>query len=188
VMRGEVPDLQPVFNDRNAVAVTAGMAAHQGDAHTLLRLWHAQAGVTEITRYTALVPAPAAQTAVWDGTGPAGDNFPLEAGGFLWVKFGATRILDLGDGACSPLHLGPGTHVFGYSCFPDDYSAYRILRELGPGRATAVRALDAETGRWSAAAVVDGGIVGEDFRVPQVSVLMIELAAAADPWTPGEAP
>lgn len=185
VMVGTLPDLLPVFNNRNAVAVTAGMAAHQGDAYTLLRLWNQEAGVTAVTRYTQLLPQPLAETVTWEGTAPAGPNFVLEPGAFLWVKFDATAILDLGGGACGSLSLSAGTNVFGYACFPDRYTAYRLIRELGTARVAALRVLDAETGNWRAAAVVDGRIVGEDFAIEPICVLMVEMLEPLDPWTPG---
>ncbi|MHB8766164.1 MAG: FlgD immunoglobulin-like domain containing protein, partial [Deferrisomatales bacterium] len=185
VMTGTLPDLQPVFHNRNAVAVTSGMAAHQVDAHTLLRLWNREAGVTELTRYTRLVPEPVAETATWSGGAPAGPNFPLQAGAFLWVKFGATAVLDLGVGQCGALDLAAGVNALGYACFPDRYTAYGLIRELGVAPVSALRVLDADSGSWRTAAVVDGRIVGEDFAVPPIAVLMLEMAAPVDGWRPG---
>ncbi|MDF1554171.1 MAG: FlgD immunoglobulin-like domain containing protein [Deferrisomatales bacterium] len=185
VQSGSLPDLQPVFRERNLVAITAGMAAHQVDAHTLLGLWNREAGVTELTRYTALVPNPVAETVTWQGGGPVGANFALEAGSFLWVKFATVEVLDLGQGECDTLHLAAGANAFGYACFPDHYSAYQLIRELGQDRVVGLRLLDAETGSWRAVSVVDGRIVGEDFPIPGVSVLLLELSAPADPWAPG---
>ena len=131
VMAGPVPDLQPVFNNRNTVAVTRGMIDTQADAYTLLGLWNAQAGVSEITRYTSLLPQPVAESATWSSGGPVGTNFALEAGSFLWVRFNDEKILDLGQSSCTALSLAAGINVFSYACFPDSYSAYRLILELG---------------------------------------------------------
>lgn len=188
VMAGPVPDLQPVFNNRNTVAVTQGMVDNQGDAYTLLELWNSQAGVLELTRYTSLLPQPAAETVTWSGSGPAGTNFTLERGDFLWVGFNQTHILDLGNRTCEPLTLVAGTNVFSYTCFPDHYSAYRLVRELGAANVQALRVLDAKTGRWQAAVVSDGQVVGADFNIPSVAVLMLELNSALGEWRPGETP
>jgi hypothetical protein len=187
VMAGPVPDLHPVFNNRNTVAVTDGMRRNQTDAYTLLRLWHEQAGVTEITRYTALMPQPTADTVTWSGGGPVGTNFPLEEGSFLWVRFDAVRILDLGQSTCRALDLPMGTNVFSYACFPDHYSAYRLIRDLGETAVSGLRTLDSQTGRWQAAAFADGRIIGEDFPIAPIGVLMLDLNQPVTQWRPGEA-
>lgn len=187
VMAGPVPDLFPVFNNRNTVAVTGGMVDHMGDAYTLLELWNKEAGVSEITRYTSLLPTPVAQTVSWSGSAPQGENFPLEAGRFFWVKFNNTHILDLGNSSCTDLAPEVGTSAFSYACFPDQYSAHQLIREIGISTIKAVRVLDARTGRWRAASVQGGQITGEDFSIPRVSVLMLDLNSSIGPWRPGEA-
>lgn len=185
-MIGTLPDLQPVFDNLNTVAVTTGMAARLPDAHQLLRVWNREAGITGITRYTALLPQPVAETVSWEGGQPSGDNFTLEPGGFLWVKFGDMKILDLGTTECAAIGLASGTNVFSYSCFPDRFSAYGLIRELGPENVRALRLLDAETGRWVVATVVGGAISGEDFTIPQIAVLMLDMSVPISDWRPGE--
>jgi beta propeller repeat protein len=186
VMTGSLPDLQPVFNNRNTVAVTEGMLSNQGDAYTLLKLWNEQAGVSEITRYTTLLPQPVAESVSWISGAPVGDNFTLEAGSFLWVKFNDTNILDLGEGTCTSLNLVAGPNMFSYSCFPDHYSAFRLIRELGTANINALRVLDSDTGRWQTASVVNSQIVGEDFRIQSVAVLMLDMINPVPSWKPGE--
>ena len=186
VMTATVPDLQPVFGNANAVAVTAGAAANQPDAYALLRRWNAEAGVTALTRYTQLVPEPVSETVTWSGGAPTGANFPLEPGTFLWARFGSSRILDLGPSQCDALNLATGTNVLAYPCFPDGYTAYRLVRDLGEANVAAVRALDAERGNWLAAAVTGGQIAGEDFAIPRVGVVLIELTVPVGPWRPAE--
>jgi len=190
VMIGNVPDLQPVFNNQNTVAVTAGMASFQQDAYTLLALWNEQAGISSITLYTSLLEAeePVAETVTWEGGHPVGNNFTLEPGRFLWVKFDTTKILDLGTGECDSISLAAGTNVFSYSCIPDNYSAYRLIRELGTTNINALRVLDSETGRWKVASVMNDRIVGEDFNIPSIAVLMLDMNAPVGPWKPGEVP
>ena len=185
VMIGTLPNLQPVFNNQNAVAVTEGMVSYQKDAYTLLRLWNVQAGVTAITKYTALVPTPVSETVSWSGGQPSGNNFALEAGTFLWVKFDQAKILDLGQSGCNPVNLSLGVNVFSYCCFPDRFRAYKLIRHLGMDNLKAVRMLDSDTGRWVAATVVDNRIVGEDFQIPRIAVLMIDMKAPVVSWVPG---
>jgi beta propeller repeat protein len=185
-MGGPVPELQPVFNNRNTVAVTEGMKENLGDAHSLLRLWNEQAGILEITRYTSLLPQPVTDTVTWGDSEPVGSNFALTVGDFLWVRFNETHIIDLGQSTCTDLDLAAGVSVFSYSCFPDSYSAYKMIRDLGPANVRALRVLDSNTGRWQAAMVHEGVIVGEDFTIPAVAVLMVDLNTTIGPWWPGE--
>ena len=187
-MAGTLPYLQSVFDNQNTVAVTEGMVSNQADAYTLLRLWNEQAGVSEITRYATLLPQPVADTVRWLSGAPDGNNFALDAGTFLWVKFNNVNILDLGSGACASLNLEAGANVFSYPCFPDHYSAYKLIREIGTANISSVRVLDSETGRWEVSSVVNGMITGEDFNIPSLAVIMIDMNAAFGPWRPGESP
>lgn len=184
VMLGRLPDLQPVFNNYNAIAVTSGMADTMTDAFTLLRLWHEQAHVNSISRIISLTGSPVTETAYWEDSAPHGTNFMLESGTFLWVKFSTENILDLGQSECGPLELATGPNVFSYWCYPDSLTAYRLISDLGINRVNAVRMLDSSTGRWHVAAVVDGTIRGENFGIPRVAVLMIDMKEAVSNWQP----
>jgi len=186
IMLGTIPDLHPVFNNRNVVAVTDGMVSRIQDAYSLLTLWHQEAGVTEITRYVSLVPTVVSETVTWSGGQPAGNNFSLEAGSFLWVRFAGGHILDLGYGACSPIDLAAGVNVFTYTCFPDGYRAYQLIGELGKDKVNAVRMLDSQTGAWRVASVVNGKVVGDNFPIARIAVLMMDMKSATDAWKPGE--
>jgi len=186
IMTGDLPDLQPVFNNRNTVAVTADMVSAQADAFTLLTLWNEQAAVNGLTHYSSLVTQLVAEVASWtDGT-PVGDNFVLSEGDFLWVRFNTSEILDLGQNGCATVDLPAGQSVFSYSCFPDNYSAYQVVRELGADNIISIRVLDSQTGQWLAATVVDGQVVGDDFAIAPIAVLMVETTTALGTWHPGE--
>src|SRR5256885_17157313 len=93
-----------------------------------LPIWKDQ-GVQEITQYTSLVPQITAQTAQLVNGAPGGSNFQLVAGRFLWVKFPAAQVLDLGVNPASPLNLSAGVNLLSYSHFPSDYSAYQLLQQ-----------------------------------------------------------
>ena len=185
VLLATLPDLQPVFNNQNTVAVTRGMVDFVGNAFTLLEQWAPETGVMSVTRYTALMPTPVSETASWDGAQPTGSNFSLEEGSFLWVKFDGTRILDLGQNACESLDLNIGANVFGYTCFPRDYTAYALIRELGAAKVKAVRTLDSETGQWKVASVASGAPVGADFEIAPVAVVMIDMNEGVADFKPG---
>jgi beta propeller repeat protein len=187
VMIGSLPNLQAIFDNYNTVAVTEGMVSYLGDAHTLLRLWNSQAGVTSIIRYRSLVPTPVIEAVIWENGQPLGPNFDLEAGTFLWVRFDHSKTLHLGQGGeCNSIDLALGENVFSYWCFPDRYSAYALIRDLGKDNIRAIRILDSETGRWVVAAVVDDRIVGEDFEISRVSVVMLDMKMPVSSWRPME--
>jgi hypothetical protein len=180
----ELPTLQAVFENQNAVAITPAMVSYQQNAFNLLRAWNAQAGVVEITHYTAFVPTVVSQTARWSNGVPTGANFNLVAGSFLWIRFGDQRVLDLGVNAAGTLNLSPGVNVFSHGGFPSRYSAYQLLRQLGLGNARGVRMLDSDSGNWKVALVNSGQIAGHDFIIPKVAVVMIDMAAPVNNFRP----
>ena len=180
-----LPALQAVFHRSNAVAITAELAAQYGDAHSLLTEWNALAAVQAVRRYSAFLPQPVAEEAVWSGGQPTGDNFALEAGGFLWVEFPEIAVLDLGERSPVALDLQAGLNVFSYSGFPLDYTAYRMAADLGIDRTVAIRLLDASTGLWRSVEVDGtGDLLGPNFIVPPVAVVLIELREPVMGWVP----
>lgn len=182
----DLPDLQPVFDNNNLVVVTDNMVAEQGDAFTLLGLWNAEAGVNELRRYTTLLPSPVSESATWSGSAASGTNFPLVEGEFLWVEFDSMQILDLGDAGCAPVDLPVGTSSLALTCFPDGFTAFEAIQDLGPANVKAMRLLDSRNGRWSVATVLPTGeLRGEDFAIPRVGVLLLDLQAPVAQWTPG---
>jgi beta propeller repeat protein len=184
ILMAELPTLQAVFENQNAVAITPAMVSYQQNAFNLLSAWNAQAGVVEITHYTAFVPTVVAQTARWSNGVPTGANFNLVAGSFLWIRFGDQRVLDLGVNSAGTLNLSPGVNVFSHGGFPSRYSAYQLLRQLGLGNARGVRMLDSESGNWKVALVNSGQIAGHDFIIPKVAVVMIDMAAPVNNFRP----
>ncbi len=186
VMAGTLPDLQAVFNNHNTVVVTGGMVDTRKDAYGLLSHWHRQAGVVAVRRYAQLLPTLVTETASWSNDGPAGDNFSLREGDFIWVRFHDARILDLGRKGCAAIDLVDGVNVISYSCFPDGYTAYQLVRELGPANINTLRVLDSRGGQWRSAVVVNGALIGEDFPIMPLSVIMIDSRGDHAGWIPGE--
>lgn len=184
ILARDIPALQSVFETRNAIVVTEAMAAFQQSAHKLLALWHAQAGVSEITIYNALLPQVSTQTVSWVAGAPSGSDFALTPGKFLWVKFADKRILDLGLSTSSTLNLAAGANVVSYTAFPSQYSAYALLRQIGTDKARAVRMLDAASGQWVVAEIQSGRPIGVDFNIPRVAVLMVDLVSPVNNFQP----
>lgn len=184
IMLGSIPDLQPVFNNRNTVAISAGMSSYLSNAFTLLAHWNQQVGITEVTRFSSLLPVPISQTATWNGSQAEGDNFALKAGEFIWIKFDASKILDLSTNACTARDLLAGVNVFSYFCFPDHYSAYQLANEIGLANINALRLLDSESGQWKMLSVANNAIVGEDFNIPSIAVIMMDMKIDIVSWKP----
>ncbi len=183
---GTLPDLQPVFNNQNMIAVTDGLLNYQATAVKLLSLWQQQANVVEITRYSQLLPTIQSQTVAWDGAAVTGADFTLNKGDFLWVKFAGASILDFATSDCIKNDLSTGINVLTATCVPDDYDAYQLLNDLGVDNVNAVRLLNAQTGRWQVASVnSSSGIIGENFRIPAVAVVLIDMKQPLNQWLPG---
>ncbi len=184
VMSAVLPAVQAVFQNQNAVPVTATLAAQQPNAFNLLALWHAQAGVEEIVSYTTLTPQVTRQSARWVNGQATGDNFTLAPGSFLWVRFDRRQVLDLGLNDARAVNLPAGVSVFSYTQFPSQCSAFRLIRQLGVSNVRAVRMLDSESGNWRVAEIQDGAPIGDDFRIPNTAVLWLDLAAPVTQFQP----
>ncbi len=186
VQSAELPALQPVFRNRNAVVVTASLAERFETAFALLEHWREEAGVESVRRYHSLAPEVVTETAEWDegAAGPAGEDFTLNTGDFLWMRFDDNRLLDLGDRVAEAVDLEAGVNALGYSAFPSEYRVSDLVAQMGAGNVNAVRLLDAYSGRWRAVEVEDGSLVGADFPIPEVALLLVDLEAPVTQWRP----
>lgn len=183
VLVAALPSLQPVFAQHNAVAVTDAMVANAHNAFGLLSTWGTN-GVQSITTFSQLVPQVVSQTATLSNGVPAGQNFSLVSGASLWVGFGKGRVLDLGLNLAAPLNLAAGANVFGYTGFPDSYSAYQLITQLGMNNVRAVRMLEAQSGLWLVAEVFNGVIIGNNFPIPTVAVILVDMANPVSQFSP----
>jgi beta propeller repeat protein len=183
VVSAPLPSLQPVFQDRNVVAVTPAMVSYAPTAFQLLSLWSTN-GVQALTQYTSFVPQVVSQSASLSNGAPTGVDFPLSAGTFLWIKFNSDQVLDLGVNNSSSINLAPGANVFSYTGFPDDYSAFELLQQIGLNNALSVRMLDSQSGRWRVALVDGGGVVGDNFPIPNTAVLLVGMTNTVNQFSP----
>ncbi len=178
-----LPSLQPVFQNRNVVAVTPAMLAYAQNAYGLLSDWGSN-GVQAITEYTSLMPSLASQTAFLTNGTPSGPNFSLVPGSFLWIKFNSAQVLDLGVNTSTSISLAAGANVFAYTGFPDSYRAFLLLQQIGLNNAQSVRMLDAQSGRWRVAEVQGGSVAGDNFPIPGTAVLMVSVASDVNQFIP----
>lgn len=184
VMFAELPALQAVFQAMNAVPITQAMVDRAGDAFTLIERWNETVGVQAISHYSAVIPAVEKQTASWDGNAAMGDNFTLVAGDFIWLGFDAPHVADMGSGGAGTVSLSAGVSVFGYTGFPQPYSAHQMIRQLGMDKIRALRMLDTASGQWGAAEVYNGGLIGRDFKIPASAVIWVDMKQAVNDWRP----
>lgn len=183
VTAAALPALQSVFRNHNAVVVTPALVAQYGNAASLLAAWHAEAGVTTVSRFTSYAPL-VLETVTMSGGAPTGSSFSLVAGDFIWVRFDEKQLLDLGAAPATPLDLPAGTSVFTHTQLPLGYTGHALARSLGLTNVRGLRMLDAEAGLWRVLAVEEGAIIGADFRVPPVAVVIVDLAQPVNDWTP----
>ena len=118
------------------------------------------------------------------GATPTGVNFNLVAGQFIWVRFIDARLVDLGAASGASLSLPAGVSAFTHTQLPADYTGQALVRSLGLANVRGVRVLDAESGQWQMLAVDSGVIVGADFRVRTVAVVIVDLVNAVSNWIP----
>jgi hypothetical protein len=159
------------------------MLSYAQNAYGLLSDWGTN-GVQSITEYTSLTPSVASQTAFLTNGAPAGPNFSLIPGSFLWIQFNSRQVLDLGVNTSTSISLAAGANVFSYTGFPDSYNAFTLLQQIGLNNAQTVRMLDAEAGRWRVAEVLGGSVEGDNFPIPGTAVLMLSVSNAVNQFTP----
>jgi beta propeller repeat protein len=179
-----LPGLQPVSVRANALAVTPALATSFGTAFKLLEDWGPQAGVSSVTTYDSFSPL-ASRTATFEGGTASGDDFPLPAGGFLWVEFAQPNMADLGPGGEHSVALAAGLNAFSYAGFPVESTAYKVIGDIGADKVRALRYYDAFAGRWRAVEVGTGGaLIGPDFAIPRVATLLLDMKEAVPAWKP----
>ena len=184
IMSAELPAVQAVFRNLNAMPVTQSVANQAADAFTLLERWHDAVGITEVSRYSSIVPALVKETAAWSDGAPIGDNFALVEGDFLWVRFGDAYVADMGTASSAPVDLSVGVNVVSLTDVPQPCTAHELIRGLGLSNVRAVRMLDPASGRWFATEVRNGQLLGYDFAVPSSAVLLMDMKQAVNDWRP----
>lgn len=185
VVAGALPSVRAVYAARNAVPVTGQMAETFVDAFTLIRSWNAQARVTEVIVYDQLWPEVISRRAYrTPASEPAGDNFPLVAGQFIWLGFDGTELIDFGPASDVALDLPSGVSVVTYTDFPMEYTAFRMARQIGLDNLLAARMYDPSSGRWQTVEVRDGGLIGTDFPIPRIAVMYFDMANPVNGWRP----
>ncbi len=186
VRAARLPALQAVFADNNAVVVSSALADQYDTAFALLESWQAHAGVSAVGRYLTLVPEVVRETALWAEGGSSGDNFPIETGNYLWVRFESDHLVDLGAPDDAPIALVAGTNAVAYTGFPSGFHVSRMISQLGAENVAAVRMLDSMSGRWVAVTLDGGQVVGPDFAIPETALLLVEMNAPVSLWNPKE--
>ncbi|MBN8456247.1 MAG: hypothetical protein J0M04_00180 [Verrucomicrobia bacterium] len=179
-----LPGLQPVSVKANAIAVTPALAATFATSHALLAEWGPQAGISSVTTFDSFSPL-VSRTATFSGGTASGEDFPLTAGGFIWVQFSQPNMADLGVGGENTIALSVGLNAFSHAGFPVDATAHKVIASIGTDKLRALRFYDAFSGRWRAVEVTDAGqLIGPDFAIPRVATLLLDVKAPVPSWKP----
>ncbi|HCS88786.1 MAG TPA: hypothetical protein DIW77_01670, partial [Chromatiaceae bacterium] len=105
------------------------------------------------------------------------DGTPLDAAcslpllfGNAWAAYAASAsVVELNyqtDFDCPTLVLSSGTQLVSFPCAAPGLSAKTLLFGLGiPDRASALRSLDTDSGRWRSVSQLDGLLFGDDFPI-----------------------
>ena len=185
LVAGALPSVRAVYAERNAVPVTQQMADTFVDAFTLIRSWNFQAHVIEVLVYDQLWPEVRSRRAYRTPEGePAGTNFPLAAGQFIWMGFDRSELIDFGPASGATLDLPAGRSVVTYTDFPMEYSAFLMVDQIGLGNLHAVRMFDPSSGLWKTVEVRNGEKVGSDFQIPRIAVMYFDMANPVSGWKP----
>ena len=173
-----LPGLQSVMTSSNALVVSAGLVNRYSSAFELLSGWGGPNGVQKVSLYQSIEPL-VVRTAEYAGGAPAGDDFPLTPGSFLWVEFAATNLVDLGVSESGLIDLAAGMNSLSYTGFPVGYSAYDLVNSIGPTKVRGVRLYDAFSGLWRAVEMGAGGLpTGPNFTIPRSAMVLIEMQEA----------
>jgi len=179
-----LPGLQPVSVKSNALAITPALVSGFSSAFQLLMEWGPQAGISSVTTYDSFSPL-LSRTATYAAGATSGQDFPLVAGGFLWVEFDQPNMADLGAGGEGTVALATGLNAFSHAGFPVDASAHRVIAGIGPEKLRGLRFYDAFAARWRAVEVTDAGeLIGPDFGIPRVATLLLDMKQALPAWKP----
>lgn len=179
-----LPGLQPVSVKANALAITPALVARFATSHALLAEWAPQAGIASVTTFDSFSPL-VSRTATFSGGTASGEDFPLTAGGFLWIEFDQPNMADLGAGGENTVALSVGLNAFSHAGFPVDATAHKVIAGIGPANLRALRFYDAFAGRWRAVEVSDSGqLTGPDFAIPRVATLLLDMKAPVASWKP----
>jgi len=186
VVAGALPSLRAVYAERNAVPVTEAMLARAATAFELLDGWRTEANIVEVATYEQIWPEVVRRRAWRDAGGTLqGENFALTVGMFVWLGFDRDQLIDFGPAESGPVDLPAGASVLTYSGFPVGYTAFRMMDQLGAGPARALRMHDPASGRWLTVQTGAGGrLVGADFPIPRIAVVLVDMQTAVEGWIP----
>ncbi|MDA3926313.1 MAG: hypothetical protein PF904_16595 [Kiritimatiellae bacterium] len=185
VVAGDLPSLRGVYAERNAVPVTQQMLATATTAFDLLDRWRTEANIIEVATYEQLWPTTVMHRAFRDAEGILqGDDFDLSVGMFVWLGFDRAQLIDFGPAESGSIDLAEGANVMTYSGFPVGYSGFDMMRDIGLENVRALRMHDATSGRWLTVQVDAGQLVGNDFAIPRIAVILVDMEMAVTGWCP----
>lgn len=148
-------------------------------------------GSADVSRVRRLDPATQRYVeAAYSGSTPTGVDFPIVGReGYLVDMKVAKTVTFAGTPQCPTHDLVAGANLIGFPCFPGGFTNYQLLSHLGPVDAvSAIRTLDAASGRFDTAAWRLGAKVGPVVKVAAGKGLLVfarqTLPGVAPPISP----
>ena len=185
IISGALPSLRGVYAERNAVPVTTHMLESASTSFELLEHWRTSANLIEVLAYEQLWPEMVVKRAWRDQAGQLqGDDFALDTGMFVWLGFDRAQLIDFGPSESEPIDLPEGVSVLTYSGFPVGYSAFDMIRQIGPEKIRALRMHDPSAGRWLTVQMDGARRIGADFEIPRIAVIFIDMDESVSQWKP----
>lgn len=102
-----------------------------------------------------------------NGNSLAGVDFPLlDSQGVFIVSDEVTTTSVSGPVNCLAIDLDAGMNVIGFRCVPPNYSAFKMILDLGnANRVATIQRFNSNTGRYETATYKDGQPAGNDFNI-----------------------
>ena len=106
-------------------------------------------------------------TAEMNGNSLVGDDFNLSGGqGVFIISNVETTTPITGAVKCLTMDLATGMNIIGFRCVPPNYSAFKMLSDLGDAETVAtLQRFNVNTGRYETATYKDGQPAGTDFNI-----------------------
>lgn len=173
------PGLQPVVYPLN---LPPGFSAYEW-------LTALAGGQGRVTAIRALENGSTLRTAKIAGGVLSGTDFILTPGHGVLAEVQTTGTLTFrGAVQCPVMNLTAGVNVVGLVCVPADYTAVRMLLNIGgPTQVSAIQRFDAATGRYQTVLYQNpnGDVRGIDFRIQPGEAYLVHMRTGRpgfDPW------
>jgi len=169
----------------NLVGITDAEASAHPAAFDLLAAWNGAGGVVEVQKFDPVTGRMLTASIPPGGGAPQGSDFAVAPGDALIARAPASRSLSLAAPvSCTGTTLAAGANYVSLPCVPPGLTARDLIQTFGLAKITSISRYDAFDGRWKAAAVEGGRLVGDDFPIVPGEGYLIYAREPAGPVLP----